>query len=64
VSQLKEHCLLLLCVAAAASAVSLVVFAVHRLVSNLDYKVTDEDIKELFGTVGAIKESYIHYDKK
>lgn len=36
----------------------------HRLVSNLDFKVTDEDVKELFGTVGTIKESYIHYDKK
>ncbi|KAF6261858.1 hypothetical protein COO60DRAFT_1625183 [Scenedesmus sp. NREL 46B-D3] len=32
-------------------------------ISNLDYKVTDEDIKELFGTVGTIKDSAIHYDK-
>eukprot|EP00882_Tetradesmus_deserticola_P024207 GHRQ01026444.1.p1 GENE.GHRQ01026444.1~~GHRQ01026444.1.p1 ORF type:complete len:366 (+),score=140.80 GHRQ01026444.1:247-1344(+) len=32
-------------------------------ISNLDYKVTDEDIKELFGTVGNIKDSAIHYDK-
>jgi hypothetical protein len=33
-------------------------------ISNLDYKVTDEDIQELFGTVGTIKDSGIHYDKR
>lgn len=26
--------------------------------------MTDEDITELFGTVGTIKESGIHYDKR
>ncbi|KAF8061116.1 alyref-a [Scenedesmus sp. PABB004] len=33
------------------------------LISNLDLKVTDEDIRELFGTMGTVKEAYIHYDK-
>jgi hypothetical protein len=36
----------------------------HSFISNLDYKVTDEDIQELFGTVGTIKDSGIHYDKR
>lgn len=39
-------------------------YASCSLVSNLDFKVTDEDIKELFGTVGPIKESAINYDKR
>lgn len=37
---------------------------VRSFISNLDFKVTDEDIQELFGTVGTIKDSGIHYDKR
>ncbi|XP_057831102.2 THO complex subunit 4A isoform X2 [Cryptomeria japonica] len=32
-------------------------------ISNLDYGVTNEDIKELFSEVGDLKRSTIHYDR-
>jgi hypothetical protein len=53
--------------AAAAAAVVASCSSCHcccSFISNLDYKVTDEDIQELFGTVGTIKDSGIHYDKR
>ncbi|KAK9820175.1 hypothetical protein WJX72_007103 [[Myrmecia] bisecta] len=34
------------------------------LISNLDEKVTDEDISELFGTCGTVKRCGIHYDQR
>ena len=36
----------------------------RSFVSNLDYTVTDVDIRELFGAVGAIKDAGIHYDAR
>ena len=35
-----------------------------RFISNLDYKVTDDDVKELFTVCGDLKEHGIHYDKR
>ncbi|KAI8466806.1 MAG: hypothetical protein J3K34DRAFT_524217 [Monoraphidium minutum] len=32
-------------------------------VSNLDQSVNDEDVKELFGAIGPLKEFGVHYDK-
>lgn len=33
------------------------------LVSNLDYEVSDDDIKDLFSVVGDVKTISVHYDK-
>ena len=35
-----------------------------RVISNLDYKVSDEDITELFGSFGQIKRAGIVYDRR
>ncbi len=35
-----------------------------RLITNLDFKVTDEDVQELFENCGAIKKAGILYDRR
>jgi RNA recognition motif. (a.k.a. RRM, RBD, or RNP domain) len=35
-----------------------------RVISNLDYKVSDEDVKELFEAFGPIKRSGVIYDRR
>ncbi|XP_047342637.1 THO complex subunit 4A-like [Impatiens glandulifera] len=46
-----------------AGRVSSIETGTKLLISNLDYGVTDEDIKELFGVVGEVKGYSIDYDK-
>ena len=36
----------------------------YRLITNLDYKVTDEDVQELFENCGAIKKAGVLYDRR
>ncbi len=36
----------------------------HRQISNLDFKVTDEDIKELFEPFSGLKFSTVHWDSR
>jgi len=33
------------------------------LVANLDYNVIDDDIKDLFESIGDVKKAFVHYDK-
>ena len=33
----------------------------RRLIKNLDHKVTDDDIKELFEPFGGLKHSTVHW---
>ena len=35
-----------------------------RLISNLEYNVSDEDIQELFMSIGPIKRAGIDYDQR
>ena len=35
-----------------------------RVISNLDYKVSDEDVKELFEAFGPIKRAGVIYDRR
>ena len=35
-----------------------------RVISNLDFKVSDEDVKELFEAFGPIKRSGVIYDRR
>lgn len=36
----------------------------RRVISNLDYKVSDEDVKELFEAFGSIKRTGVIYDRR
>uniref|UniRef100_A0A0A0L717 RRM domain-containing protein n=1 Tax=Cucumis sativus TaxID=3659 RepID=A0A0A0L717_CUCSA len=46
-----------------ASGISGIQIGTKLYVSNLDYGVTKEDIKELFSEIGDVKRFAIHYDK-